>query len=395
MSDRDPREQERQEGWAVPIDRIDAFTAGAAMAVDPGQIEKELAALWQKAAQRAQQSGTQLAVIRACLWNFVVHVRGQEEFLRLKRILDKVSETVPTRIIELWETGGPEDAGAAPWEADEEPVRAYLEANFRTGAGGRREVIAEEITLEARSVERRRLFSLVRSLLLPDLPTAFFLSGGLPERSSASSSGVGSPHGRLLGLLGEVDRIVLDLGRQTPEGLRSLLRLLACLPRGPHPVEIADLEWLRLLPWRQQLACLFDDAPRALRQIEAVEIEHGAGAAAGALLLCGWLMNRLSWQWAEGALPGPPGGLQHAWLRDGAGRRLKLFLREVPAADIQRIVVRADGRDHVAAGVRPQRSDAELLVTALQAGGRDPLMYEAFCALAGLLGESGGEGATS
>ena len=46
----DLRTRERQEGWAVPLDRVEAFTAGALIAVEPARIEQSLMALWRKAA---------------------------------------------------------------------------------------------------------------------------------------------------------------------------------------------------------------------------------------------------------------------------------------------------------------------------------------------------------
>ena len=45
-----------------------------------------------------------LAVARACLWNFIVHSDGEQEYRRTKRTLDEVSETIPARILALHET---------------------------------------------------------------------------------------------------------------------------------------------------------------------------------------------------------------------------------------------------------------------------------------------------
>ena len=103
----DLRARERQEGWAVPVDRIEAFTLGAAISVEPDRIEAELAALWRKAAERARNEGSRFSVTRACLWNLIIHSDGEEEYLRTKRLIDEVSETVPARIISLHETSEP------------------------------------------------------------------------------------------------------------------------------------------------------------------------------------------------------------------------------------------------------------------------------------------------
>lgn len=412
--DRDrPERRDREEGWAVPIDRIAAFTSGAAMAVDVGKIEKELQALWRQAAERAQQAGSGLAVVRASLWNFIVHKRGEQGFGSLKEVLDEVSEAVPTRIIMLLERlGDGEDH-----HAGQDKLRASIEANTRPGPGGRREVVAEEITLEAPRMEAARLPSLVRSLLLPDLPTALFLSGVAPDAE------------RLGPLLGEADRIVFDSGSIGPGHLRQMARALLPLGTATHPgqsgqalqaTEVTDLGWLRAGAWRRLVASLFEDAPEALRAIDDVHIEYAPGAEATALLLAGWLLSRLGWEHVGGDLASG-----EIALRDGERPvALRLSTGDGAAAPVgvAAVTLRAGGATFCARGVDggpllsrpprapsssqsgsilpsagtplavppavlmqrpgrpdrtlpvPVRSDAELLVGALGAFGRDPLL---------------------
>lgn len=362
----DLRSNERQEGWAVPLDPIDAFTLGAAIAVEPERIEQELSALWRKAAERARSAGegARFTVTRACLWNLIAHADGEEEFHRTKRLIDELSESVPARIfsiVESWENFAElgSDGGL--------PLRASVEANFRR-SGGRREVLAEEITLEAPRTETHRLPALVRSLLLPDVPTALFV-----RNPSAESHW-------LPRLASEADRFIFDSGK-LPNGtaLRRVHGFIQKLYRDGR-IELADLGWLRLWPWRILVASLFDApaAVKALRNVDDIEIHHSASVEAAALLLGGWFLGRLRL----------------------APERLRLY--ELPTHEtavgpvgIGRIVLRCGPHVFVARGIegscirlespfQPERvqpvhgrPDSELMVAAMGVGGRDPLMYEA------------------
>lgn len=431
----DLRDKVRQEGWAVPIDRIDAFTMGAALSVEPDKIQQELMALWRKAAERAKREGSRFEVARACLWNLIVHADGDAEFYETKRQLDEVSETLPARILALHETWH-EDANSVVGD-DGAPLRAFVEANFRRTSSGRREIVAEEITLEASRLHSHRLPGLVRALLLPDVPTA------LVVRNPAADS-----HW-LPRIAPEVDRFVFDSGKL--DSAAALLRVARVLGRlfpqnsraaatpasleghghgptidgfeasGPKPVEIADLGWLRLWPWRALIASQFD-APQdaaVLPRLDRIEIHHVPGAGPAALLLAGWLMGRLRLRpvlgsdGASSTLRGLLGDGEVTLQRSerssvSAGRhaqngpRLKLRLVESQArttpAGISSVSLHAKDVAYSAHGcvtedsrcvtlrspsgterVQPVhgRRDAELMVAAMGVGGRDPLMYEA------------------
>lgn len=406
----DLRVRERQEGWAVPLDRVEAFTSGAVISVEPDRIEQELMALWRKAAERARESGGRLAVARACLWNFIVHSDGEHEYRRNKRTLDEVSETIPARIFALHETcheSTSESQGGVIGD-DGTPLRAYVEANYRKVAGGRREVVAEEITLEATHLQSQRLPGLVRGLLLADVPTALFVCNPAAD------------HKWLPRLAREAERFLFDSGKI--DGAAALVQVAAVLQQlfpteGAAPstvpaVDLADLGWLRLWPWRILIASLFDD-PRAITMLTALDelcIEYAPEAESAALLLAGWLMGRLKLELGpEKAAPA-----RSAPAADAAGHDFTLSTRR-PAArkvalrltrgaaeptpvGIHRVSLRCGENVFVASGkltsgppcielhspltperVQPVqgRRDSELVVAAMGVGGRDPLMYEA------------------
>jgi hypothetical protein len=448
----DLRARERQEGWAVPLDRIDAFTMGAALSVEPDRIQQELLGLWRKAAERAQREGARFAVARACRWNLVVHADGEEEFHTSKRLLDEVCETVPARVLLLHETAQEDPDGLVG--DDGAPLRAFIEANIRRTSAGRREVVAEEITLEAARSQSQRLTGLVRALLLPDVPAALVVRNPITD----------SPW--LPRIAPEVDRFVFDSGvltsgAQLAEAAAIIGRLFSQGPRGAQatrpgdpgepgesgelwgvkPVEIADLGWLRLWPWRALIASLFDadNDAAALHRLDHIEIRHARGAAPAALLLCGWLMDRLRLRPA-GPLAGESATLRRRGQEAGGRRRapdpgvrLRLIeeahgtgeageageagdgqdgqdgLKGRPAGGpvgLLSVSLSAGGATYTALGgvsdesrcvtlraptgverVQPVhgRRDAELMVAAMGVGGRDPLMYEALRLGAALL----------
>ncbi len=386
----DVRTREWQEGWAVPVDRIDAFTLGAAIAVEPDRIEAELAGLWRKAAERARSEGSRFSVTRACLWNLIVHSDGEEDFLRTKRLIDEVSETVPARIISLHETS--ESAETLGYETPDggPPIRAFVEANFRRSGSGRREVVAEEITLEAPRMAGQRLPGLVRSLLLADVPTALLVRN--PTADSAW----------LPRLAPEVERFIFDSGRlQQGEALVRVESLLRSMYRKEGDgslahVDIVDLGWLRLWPWRILVASLFDspDAAKALREVSEIVLHHASDGEPAALLLSGWLCGRLRLRWQATHD-------RHVYtLCNAAGRHVRLRIESASVQDapagIERVELRCgshlfsarlQGESRcivLSSHLQPERvqpvhgrPDPELMVAAMGVGGRDPLMYEA------------------
>ncbi len=433
----DLRTRERQEGWAVPLDRVEAFTSGAVISVEPDRIEQELMALWRKAAERARDSGGRLAVARACLWNFVVHSDGERQYRRTKRTIDEVSETIPARIIALHETqGNNEESQSFVVSDDGTPLRAYVEANYRKVSGGRREVVAEEITLEAPRLQSQRLPGLVRALLLADVPTALFVANPAADSQWLPQ------------LARDADRFLFDSGTvATGTALGQIGSTIAELftpevhpeagvesragngpqngkPRPPLTVEVADLGWLRLWPWRNLVASLFDvpQAAEKLQGLEEIQIDYAPGCEPGALLLAGWLVDRLQLTFGDDHIQtqGPETGADQVGCccvlsasesaersperptLPEAGRKVLLRLTqgsaEATPVGIHCVSLRAGDQVFTANGtttngtpcialrspltperVQPvqARKESELLIAAMGVGGRDPLMYEA------------------
>ncbi|MDQ4132620.1 MAG: glucose-6-phosphate dehydrogenase assembly protein OpcA [Actinomycetota bacterium] len=134
-------------------------------------------------------------------------------------------------------------------------------------------VCFEDVVLNVRGRARFHLDSIVEPFTLPDLPVVVWLPARLPS--------LGDP------LLEAADRIVID-SRAVPER-PDLLDVIARLARR---LPLTDLSWIRLTPWRNHLAGLFEGGfyRPFLDQVERVEVSGNYGPRH---LVGGWLLTRL------------------------------------------------------------------------------------------------------
>lgn len=384
---------------------VEHFTHGEAIGVDVAAIERDLAALWRESA-----SGEH-GVTRACLWNLVLHARGEAELVVGKGLVDAIAAACPARSLVL-----DMRAEAAAGERD---LEAWISANCQVAPGGGKLLCSEEITIAARAAARARVPALVRALLVPDVPTAALWLGPAPGVDDA----------RALAALTEVaQRLVIDSDdAAAPPGGRPVgwrAGSWRTLLGAAGLVQVTDLGWLRLSAFRVLLASCFDPpvgADGLLRVKRAAVVVSPRGVATGELLL-GWLATRLGWGEARRAGQDEvvAGGGAGAGAGAGGGRRewraarvagqveLGLEVRDVAAGrdGIWEIVIECeegptcrvvDVEGEAAGTVRIEmdglptrvvmcepRPDAELLVAALGARGLDPLYVQAMARAAEL-----------
>jgi len=113
-------------------------------------------------------------------------------------------------------------------------------------------------------------------------------------------------------LIGEVDQLIVDSDAYTNQidGLLGLNQFAESRP--------GDLAWERLLPWRRHLAQVWDNAEvrESLDYIRTLDVMVNASGdfmnTGRALLLVGWLADRLGWQF-ESVAKGPTGGYTIYW----------------------------------------------------------------------------------
>lgn len=350
-------------------DRVQSFTRGEEIVVDVAAIERDLAALWRQAAQ------DQRAVTRACLWNLVFHAEGEENFWRIKKLIDAFSPRLPARVLVL----RPEPRGEGAPE-----LEAWISANCHIAPGGGKLLCSEEVTITGRGSGAEHFPGVVRALLVPDVPVAFYWSGPPPTDLRLVRP-----------LIAGVQRLLVDTGDlERPEQLKHLAQLGA----GVASTDLADLGWLRLSPYRFLIASLFDAPTGADPLVTARRVTIGVtptGAASGELLL-GWMSSRLLW----GKPHRLPERAHRSWIVPRMGGEVLLEVREeegeagrdgILSVEIESAVgglfsLKRLSEDYieVSSPGRPKRAmpasnfkDEELLVASLGVRGHDPLFAEA------------------
>jgi glucose-6-phosphate dehydrogenase assembly protein OpcA len=373
---------------------IEHFVRGAPIAVEVGEIERALGALW----QQASAAGAAAAVSRAALWNVVVIAR-RSGLAATKQLVDEMAPALPTRTLTLCLD-----------EQQRQELEATIESNVVSQPGGARMVYSEEIMIAGPPGAAGHFGALVRALQVAGVPTAtFWIDPGAPEALLARE------------LLPVTSRLVFDTTACLhPQQLFDIERLATAA----QPVPVTDLGWLRLGALRALFAGLFDPpvggAP--LARAARVTVHHRPGADANALLVLAWLGVLLGWrplrcaQTSDGGLrfdflsgnpqrvPGPSrDGARRAELagspRDQSGRagqpvaghlaptdgacgRSGMFGIELLTSGGERYAIRRTALDQATLqtpGVPPKpvkldsSSDAELAIAALGSRGRDPL----------------------
>jgi glucose-6-phosphate dehydrogenase assembly protein OpcA len=192
--------------------------------------------------------------VRATTLNLVVYAPTPEDVAFTQRALERIGGSRPLRAIV---------AGAGG-----DRVRASVSTSCWLGAG-MQQVCSEQIFLTARATA---LPSAVLSLLVTDLPTFVWWQGPIPDDLSLMRE-----------LARHASSTIVDSNTSSVEGVASVGQLDAA---------VTDLAWLRLEPWREAIASLFDPPPAAaaLARLHAVDIQ---GPMNEARLLAGWLASRL------------------------------------------------------------------------------------------------------
>jgi glucose-6-phosphate dehydrogenase assembly protein OpcA len=300
-----------------------------------------------------------------------VHTADEPVFDGAKSVVDEAVRHVPSRVLLL---------KPRPYQQGT-PVEAWVSANCQVAPGGGKLLCTEEITIEARGQEGGdHLPSLIRALMVPDVPTALWWAGAPPTDPSAVRI-----------LLTGVDRLVFDSSMLTDEhGLSRLAHVGGLL----EDLVLTDLNWLRTAQLRSMLASLFDPPTGAdpLARLKRVRVEATAKGSYAAKLLVGWLASRLAWGAPERVEKG-----QASWrvpLRGADAVRVDIDTQKVStdrASGIRSVSLETTGGErfavidagvpgvevHVAGSVKGgqvhELKSEQLLVAGLGARGRDRL----------------------
>lgn len=231
--------------------------------VELGEIPKALKRLW------LEGEGT---LTRASLVNFVVRCEGSEAMLENTRLIARFMQAHACRAILVSE------------EPSTKPsVEAWISAHCHVTRAGAKQVCCEQITFRLAGVDRRNVANMVLAHLDSDLPLWVWWQGDLPEPRTGET------------LLPWVDRLVFD-SAAWPEFSAGRRTLRAILEHYPGIVP-CDLNWARILPWRQAVAQVFDH-PAILAMVPSiarVRVVHAPAHRSTAALLAGWIMAQIGW----------------------------------------------------------------------------------------------------
>jgi glucose-6-phosphate dehydrogenase assembly protein OpcA len=354
-----------------------AFHHGSPHEVPPGKIEESLREIWRAAAVADGAS-----VSRACLLTLAGYAGNPEDQDQVEAALDMASRRMPSRTLLLvGDADGPDN------------LRATINTNFHDQEiGGGRQLYSEEVHLEASGKAVHRLPSLVQTLRVTDVPAVLYWPGRVPAKDDPGRA-----------VLAAVDRLVVD-SRDFLDA-RDLCELYG-LVQGR--VQVGDLSWQRLTPWRTLVAHLFDGPPFAehVLHLDRVTLTRSGAHPAATYLMAGWLASRLGWQ---RPLKWECDEDSEAWhLTRPDGKPVVLIIRHAPGfhEGLNRVGLESSGHERPVSivlerGARlfklrgtglPPRSrpiadmdDDELLVQALRSPEEDHVITQALAAANALL----------
>jgi glucose-6-phosphate dehydrogenase assembly protein OpcA len=245
--------------------------------VDVARIERELVALLRRP---EYQSTSGEPGVRTAVLNLVAYAPDRPTLGRITETLGALADHHPSRtIVVLIDPRAP--------LAD---IDAWVQVQCKRVGSNDLSVCAEQIVLEAAPSAARRIPNAVLPLLRADLPVVLWWPGEPPLREPF-----------LHDLLEPAYRFVVDTSDGTH--LERYLTQLNGLRRRPGlAVDLVDLNWERLLPWRELIAQFWDVAAwrSQLRGLDRVEIDLGRPAGGRSnrsqgLLVAGWIGSRLGW----------------------------------------------------------------------------------------------------
>ncbi len=243
-------------------DTLQSFSQGTP--VEIGKIDRELKKLW-------AQDGT---TTRASLMNLAIYCEGKAAMAENTALISEITQSHACRSILI----GTES------EAPQSNVQAWISAHCHMSKAGAKQICCEQITFLLGGNSCSLIPNIVFSHLDSDLPLYLWWQAEFSAEMDEQ-------------LWTWVDRLIFDSQAwQNPKEQFVLLR--ASLAETKTRLILCDLNWTRLIDWRQAVAGLFDGpGDRAyLQQIDKAEISHAPGHRTTAMLLVGWIIAQLGWK---------------------------------------------------------------------------------------------------
>jgi glucose-6-phosphate dehydrogenase assembly protein OpcA len=306
-----------------PQSQHDTVSSGAPIPVAVEYVESQLDELWREVAEAAQAEGGVHGITATHVLNVIVRVENEDAAQACLRDLEVVTGRHPNRTVVM--------VADAESEQEEMPVQAWVSILCQIPPAGGRQVCAEEVMVKACGEAVRQMPAAVIPLLVPDLPVFLWWPQGAPFDDYLFRN-----------LADSLNRLIVDSATfENPEG--TLSKMASRLAQSWPNIACSDMNWTRLLNWREMVASFFDGASQRpyLDRIGRVAIdfalsERGGVNRAQALLYAGWLASRLKWEPVEPVheLVRSPGGADlpastRLYLRSGK-RRINMQLNVVP-----------------------------------------------------------------
>jgi hypothetical protein len=247
----------------------------SAREVEVDLVEDELRSLW------LDSGGSPGGDTRTCRGNLIVCTCSGPEAQRARADIPAIMRSQRVRVIDVsLDPNGSRD------------IRASVSIHCARAKEGK-ELFSEHIALDVSDHAARRIPSIVRTLILGDLPTTLWWAAD--EVPNLNSPGFQD-------LSGMADLVIID-SEESAEPRESLRTLAAWMADERAGFVLSDIAWKRLEPWRLLLAQTLQPMllPAALRLIRSLSLESGLRGRAGIWLLTGWLGRSLGWQF-EGAI---------------------------------------------------------------------------------------------
>ena len=257
------------------------------------EIEDVLASLWKSSADNVR-AGTN-ARVRTSILNLVICTPDIETAQRASKILRELSSTQLARVTILI-LDSREDAPPA--------INAWVTLRCFSMISDLMRHCFEQTTILASGSAVRSVANIIQPLLKPDLPVYLWWLGDPPEQNDPT----------FISLVDISGRIIVDsTSFFKPE--QDIATLSAFFHTAPE-CALSDLNWGRITPWRQLISQFFDvpEYRSYLAGVASIEIEHSVAPLATqmrtelgdvspnparALLLAGWLKERLGWSLAD------------------------------------------------------------------------------------------------
>ena len=265
----------------------------AGKAVSMSEIETVITSLWKMSADNLRTGAN--VQVRTSVLNLVICTPDIETAQRASKILRELSSTHLARVTLLILDSG-----------EHAPSSLYSWVTLRCFSmiSDLMRHCFEQATILASGSAVRAVANIIQPLLKPDLPVYLWWLGDPPGRDDPT----------YIGLVNISSRMIVDSTSffNPEQDIGTLSALFDTVPE----CALSDLNWGRITPWRQLISQFFDvpEYRSYLDGVTSIEIEHAVAPLATqmrtelgdvspnparALLLAGWLKERLGWSLAE------------------------------------------------------------------------------------------------